>query len=109
MNDESNTIVRAGELLAKLRASVGKALVGQTAVVDQTIIALCVSGHVLVEGVPGLGKTLLVRALAQAMSLSVARIFSSRCFRSGVLAVAASGSKVRIFGPSLIRLACAAS
>ena len=74
MNDESNTIVRAGELLAKLRASVGKALVGQTAVVDQTIIALCVSGHVLIEGVPGLGKTLLVRALAQAMSLNVARI-----------------------------------
>src|SRR5882724_2162472 len=74
MNDESNTILRAGELLAKLRASVGKALVGQTAVVDQTIIALCVSGHVLVEGVPGLGKTLLVRALAQAMSLTQARI-----------------------------------
>src|ERR1700736_3815606 len=74
MNDESNTILRAGELLAKLRASVGSALVGQTAVVDQTIIALCVSGHVLVEGVPGLGKTLLVRALAQAMSLNVARI-----------------------------------
>ena len=74
MNDESNTILRAGELLAKLRASVGSALVGQTAVVDQTIIALCVSGHVLIEGVPGLGKTLLVRALAQAMSLNVARI-----------------------------------
>src|SRR5712671_3224281 len=74
MNDESNTILRAGELLAKLRDSVGKALVGQTAVVDQTIIALCVSGHVLVEGVPGLGKTLLIRALAQAMSLNVARI-----------------------------------
>ena len=74
MNDESNTILRAGELLAKLRASVGEALVGQTEVVDQTIIALCVSGHVLVEGVPGLGKTLLIRALAQAMSLNVSRI-----------------------------------
>src|SRR5271166_4047078 len=74
MNDESNTIRKAGDLLAKLRASVGNALVGQAAVVDQTIIALCVSGHVLIEGVPGLGKTLLVRALSQAMSLSVARI-----------------------------------
>src|ERR1700730_493869 len=74
MNDESNTILRAGELLAKLRAQIGNALVGQTAVVDQTIIALMVSGHVLIEGVPGLGKTLLVRALAQAMSLNVGRI-----------------------------------
>ncbi len=74
MNDESNTILRAGELLAKLRAGVGNALVGQAAALDQTIIALCASGHVLVEGVPGLGKTLLVRALAQAMSLNVARI-----------------------------------
>jgi MoxR-like ATPase len=74
MNDESNHILRAGELLAQLRTSVGHALVGQTAVVDQTLIALCAAGHVLVEGVPGLGKTLLIRALAQAMSLSVARI-----------------------------------
>ena len=71
MNDESNTILRAGEFLAKLRASVGNALVGQTAVVDQTIIALCVSGHVLVEGVPGLAKTLLVR-LAQACRSTLA-------------------------------------
>jgi MoxR-like ATPase len=74
MNDETNTIQRAGELLTKLRESIGHALVGQRTVVDQAIIALCVSGHVLIEGVPGLGKTLLVRALAQAMSLKVARI-----------------------------------
>jgi len=39
---------------------------GHQAVVDQTLIALLVAGHVLLEGVPGLGKTLLVRALAQA-------------------------------------------
>ena len=66
MSEESNTIVRAGELLGKLRAQVANALVGQTAIVDQVIIALCSSGHVLIEGVPGLGKTLLVRALAAA-------------------------------------------
>lgn len=71
---ESNSIIRAGELLAKLRVQIGNALVGQRAVVDQTIVALLVSGHVLIEGVPGLGKTLLVRALAQAMSLNVGRI-----------------------------------
>jgi MoxR-like ATPase len=71
---ESNSIIRAGELLTQLRTQIGNALVGQSAVVDQTIIALIVSGHVLIEGVPGLGKTLLVRALAQAMSLKVGRI-----------------------------------
>jgi MoxR-like ATPase len=74
MTVESQSIVRAGELLAKLRTEIGHALVGQDAVVDQTVIALLVSGHVLIEGVPGLGKTLLVRALAQAMSLRVARV-----------------------------------
>jgi MoxR-like ATPase len=74
MNTEPNSIARAGELLAKLRAQIGNALVGQSVVVDQTLIALLVSGHVLIEGVPGLGKTLLVRALAQAMSLQVGRI-----------------------------------
>ena len=74
MTEESKNIARAGELLVKLRSQVGNALVGQTEIVDQTIIALCVSGHVLIEGVPGLGKTLLVRALSQAMSLIVGRI-----------------------------------
>src|SRR6202142_2486622 len=74
MTAESNSIVRAGELLSKLRTQIGNALVGQNEVVDQTIIALIVSGHVLIEGVPGLGKTLLVRALAQAMSLQVSRV-----------------------------------
>jgi MoxR-like ATPase len=74
MSDESSAIIKAGELLAKLRTQIGNALVGQDAIVEQTIIALIVAGHVLIEGVPGLGKTLLVRALAQAMTLSVARI-----------------------------------
>jgi MoxR-like ATPase len=74
MTDESPAIARAGELLAKLRAQIAHALVGQQGVVDQTINALLVAGHVLIEGVPGLGKTLLVRALAQALSLKVARV-----------------------------------
>jgi MoxR-like ATPase len=74
MNDDSPAITRAGDLLTKLRAQIAKALVGQEAVVDQTIIALLVAGHVLIEGVPGLGKTLLVRALAQALALKVGRV-----------------------------------
>jgi MoxR-like ATPase len=49
-------------------------VVGQAAAVEQVIVTLIASGHVLIEGVPGLGKTLLVRALAQALSLNQARI-----------------------------------
>jgi MoxR-like ATPase len=65
---------RAAEVLAKLRDEVGKAVVGQREVVDQTLIALVASGHVLIEGVPGLGKTLLARAFAKAMSLQYSRV-----------------------------------
>lgn len=60
--------------VARLRAEITQALVGQEAVVDQLITALLAAGHVLLEGVPGLGKTLLARATAQALSLSSARI-----------------------------------
>jgi MoxR-like ATPase len=68
------TIVRAAETLVRLRAAIGKAMVGQDAVIEQVIVALIASGHVLIEGVPGLGKTLLVRALAQSLSLAHGRI-----------------------------------
>ena len=64
----------AATMLDTLRREIGKAMVGQTAVIDQVLVALVASGHVLIEGVPGLGKTLLVRALAQALSLPHARI-----------------------------------
>jgi len=72
--EATNPVARAAELLVRLREEIGHAMVGQTAVVDQVIMALIASGHVLVEGVPGLGKTLLVRALAQALSLNHARV-----------------------------------
>src|SRR4026209_352541 len=71
---ESQVLTEAAGMLADLRAAIGPAMVGQSAVVEQTLIALVASGHVLIEGVPGLGKTLLVRALAQALSLAHARI-----------------------------------
>jgi MoxR-like ATPase len=60
--------------IAKLRAEVGKVIVGHAEIVDGVITAVLASGHALLEGVPGLGKTLLVRTLAEALELSFARI-----------------------------------
>ena len=57
-----------------LRAEIGKVLVGQDAIVEYTLIALFGGGHVLLEGVPGLGKTLLVRTLGDVLDLSFNRI-----------------------------------
>ena len=74
MENESDQIAKAAELLVKLRAAIGQAMVGQTAVVGEVVAALAASGHVLIEGVPGLGKTLLVRALAKALQLGHGRI-----------------------------------
>src|SRR5438093_10827704 len=71
---ESNAVERAAQTLNDLRAAIHQAVVGQTTVIEQVLAALVASGHVLIEGVPGLGKTLLVRALAQALSLPHARV-----------------------------------
>ena len=57
-----------------MREQIGNAMVGQTAVVEQVLVALVAGGHVLIEGVPGLGKTLLVRALAKTFDGSFGRI-----------------------------------
>jgi MoxR-like ATPase len=74
MQIKPTDLSRAAELLNELRTEVGKAVVGQRQAVDQILVALVASGHVLIEGVPGLGKTLLARSLAKAMSLSYARV-----------------------------------
>jgi MoxR-like ATPase len=73
-HSELDTVEGAAACLERLRAAIGQALVGQASVVDQVLIALVASGHVLIEGVPGLGKTLLVRALAQALAVAYARV-----------------------------------
>ncbi|WP_017940009.1 AAA family ATPase [Zestomonas thermotolerans] len=65
---------RASQLAQALRSELQKALIGQTAVIDDVLTALLANGHVLIEGVPGLGKTLLVRALARCFGGEFARI-----------------------------------
>ncbi|QDU61417.1 Denitrification regulatory protein NirQ [Planctomycetes bacterium Pan216] len=57
-----------------LRSEVAKVIVGQEEIVEGTLLALIAGGHVLLEGVPGLGKTLLVRTLADALHLQFQRI-----------------------------------
>src|SRR3954462_8695466 len=59
---------------ANLRAEIAKVVVGQDQIVEDTLIALFAGGHVLLEGVPGLGKTLLIRTLSEVLELSFNRI-----------------------------------
>ncbi len=71
------TEAEVAALLARvplLRAEIGKAVVGQQAVVEELLAAFVAGGHCLLEGLPGLGKTLLIRTLAQAVSLTFHRI-----------------------------------
>ncbi len=67
-------IEAVAETVAQVRAEIAKAIVGQTEVVEGVLIAMLAGGHVLLEGVPGLGKTMLVRTLAQTLALKYSRI-----------------------------------
>ena len=67
-------IERAGETLLRVRDEVARAVVGQKAMIDRLLIGLLTGGHVLLEGVPGLAKTLAVSSLAKALSLRFRRI-----------------------------------
>ena len=61
-------------LLDELRAEVSKAIIGQNDMIDALLIALLTEGHVLLEGMPGLAKTMAVRSLSQTMDLDFGRI-----------------------------------
>ncbi|WP_415908603.1 AAA family ATPase [Oleiharenicola sp. Vm1] len=58
----------------KLRAEIGKAVIGQDAVVERLLVALLANGHVLLEGMPGLAKTLLIKSLGTALGVQFERI-----------------------------------
>src|SRR5262249_18404015 len=70
--------LKAAELLAKvygrMTQQLGRAIVGQTEVLKQVMIALFCQGHCILEGVPGLAKTLMVSSIAQLLSLAFRRI-----------------------------------
>src|SRR5512134_20269 len=69
-----NDLARLAARLAALRAEIGRVIVGQDEVVDELLIGFLAGGHCLLEGVPGLAKTLMIRTLAQAVHLTFRRI-----------------------------------
>ncbi|HEY3233146.1 MAG TPA: AAA family ATPase [Polyangiaceae bacterium] len=73
-NDLEARLEQARESTQRLRQAIDSVIVGQRAAVDQVLWGLLAGGHVLLEGAPGLGKTLMVRALGAALSLKFSRI-----------------------------------
>lgn len=70
----NDRISKAGQFVDKLREEVGHVIVGQTYMLDRLLIGLLSNGHVLLEGVPGLAKTLTIKSLAQAVHAKFSRI-----------------------------------
>src|SRR5450432_2897793 len=74
VSDAAAAIDGATQSLAQVRDEIAKVIVGQRDVIDGVLICLVAGGHVLLEGVPGLGKTTLLRTLARVMHLKYSRI-----------------------------------
>ena len=72
--EASYAIEEAAGIIAAVKSEVAKTVIGQESAVEQILLSLIAGGHVLVEGVPGLGKTLLARAIAKAVEGRFTRI-----------------------------------
>ena len=70
----TESVQAEGTFLTPLREEIGRVIIGQSYLVDRLIIGLLANGHVLLEGVPGLAKTLAVKTLASTMDLKFARL-----------------------------------
>jgi MoxR-like ATPase len=70
----NKNIEQASQLLATVKSEIQKVLIGQDDVIEHVLVALVAQGHILIEGVPGLGKTLLVRALAHCFNGNFSRV-----------------------------------
>ncbi len=70
----ADRLAQAIDIVQRLREEIGRAIVGQKTVVEQVLACCLAGGHVLLEGVPGLGKTLLVKALAKTFAGEFSRI-----------------------------------
>jgi MoxR-like ATPase len=73
-SDDMASLERTKQAAATIRAELGKVIVGQKEVIDQLLLAIFAQGHCLLEGVPGLAKTLMVSTLARSLHLSFSRI-----------------------------------
>ena len=74
LQNATNRIAAQGELVTKIKNEVGKVIVGQEKLVDRLVLALVSDGHILLEGVPGLAKTLSVNTLAKVLGLDFKRV-----------------------------------
>ncbi|RFM30199.1 AAA family ATPase [Deminuibacter soli] len=74
MEITANTVAQLLEKLKLLKEEIQQVIVGQDAILDEMLVALLAGGHCLLEGVPGLAKTLMVRTMSQALHLSFRRI-----------------------------------
>src|SRR5205809_7777113 len=89
----------------RVKSEIGKVIVGNEPIIDGVLTCLLANGHALLEGVPGLGKTLLVRTLSQALHLKFSRIqFTPDLMPAGIsgtniLMESAAGGKEFKFQP----------
>ena len=74
LKEATENIARQGELVARIRDEAARVVVGQEKLIDRLVLALVVNGHILLEGVPGLAKTLSVNTLAKTLGLAFKRI-----------------------------------